>query len=610
MSSASGHQTRTVCPPSRRDPSRFNYYFTAGHTVLLYVLQRAHHYECQTCKVHYLHGCSAACWEETRLFDDRNSLSLFALCHFLQKFLKSNPYQKSPHKRIHPEKVLLGIPLYKFSHASYRPTLLSLTAPHLTYAMPCLSLFAVCILVLTAHASAVVAPDSVPPSWLGNTIRSERRTRSIPDGLSFNVGGLEMSPKLPYKLLTRHSSVHSGTHTGADVISAILRADKNRGRTERPLTRSSHRLRLASSLDSPHLTKTASMLREGDILESHSLAFPGEPEPSSASVMEAVQDVSLGLTGDSCFTMRDCVSDRVCVAINGACRGKYSCNCIPRSPTTCSSTSDCVAGEVCISSDSYPDDYCVSKQYASDTGAVFGEFLLPTATPVFVVVPQVSVSASNIDGGLTADPCTVDEECRGDRTCLSLDKLIECEGRGSCVCFPAVVVRCEYSEECPEGEKCGSSRGADDICLSAAFVEENTDVFESTSAPGMEVSLSPRMESHDAEDELSSSGDPLSSPEIYVPDLFPRGLNGDPCTSSSDCRKYRSCEHLKRSCSAEDGCICSPRKAMNCTENSDCAAGWRCVKMLKRHLCMSQVVITRSGLLGRTVKSHPKSTTV
>lgn len=447
-----------------------------------------------------------------------------------------------------------------------------------------------CVLALNSHASVIVRPPRNRPLWVLETAPSGARTGSDSHGLLYDAAGLEKAAP-QYQPSTRHGSVRAIYTTGAEVISAILRADANRRGSTGRFTSSSHRTA------SRNMQSDLSLGKEN--ISPGSRPFSKNSQLPASNLSEENQRKGFGLTGDTCFTKQDCLGNRVCVAKYGACRGRSNCNCIPPSPAICFSTSDCVSGEVCVATDNDPDHICVSERYAIQIGVAKDDVPLASTSPTMVLIPVESTPDSELVGGLTADPCRVSGDCRDERTCISLDTQTKCENPGSCVCFPRPVIRCEYSEECPEGEKCASSKEAENICLSSAFVEENTDVFESEPVPSMEAYLTPTEECMPNGDETNISKGQTTF------DIFPRGLTGDYCVTAKDCRGRRSCVNLKASCSEKGGCICSPSLPKACTDSADCVARWRCVKLFSERYCMSKVVILRSSLQERVVDSRP-----
>lgn len=426
--------------------------------------------------------------------------------------------------------------------------------------------------------------------------------------MSLDIAGLERTSEHNTRT-NKPRSVHRVLRSGSDIVNAILRSERSRSPPVRRSISSSSRLHRFSALLHDYSFTPTTFNREKVRSAWHSRtskeAAPDstyeEPEPSPFDDMVELQ--AAGLTGDSCSTEKDCKGKRVCVGDNGACRGRDGCHCIPPVPVVCSSASDCVLGEVCVYSEHFPEDYCVSEQFDKDRDDSSEVGAVPSFRPVVVVPAPVEADG---EGGLTADPCDVRDDCRGDRICLSIDTLTECEEPGDCVCFPPVALRCSETDQCPLGEACASSLESDDICLSKLFVEDNADVFEAGPAPSAEFDMMPSPEM-EAPNRKSGKKEPglAPTPEATDLSLFPRGLTGDSCTTDKDCRVQRSCLHVQKRCAMDGGCICSPRKLRGCRGSADCADGEVCVETLDELFCMSEVVVLRSGLEDRVVEDSP-----
>lgn len=462
-------------------------------------------------------------------------------------------------------------------------------------------------LFLSAFVAAVAAvpgPRLPPPPTLVRLLRSARKNRNFKPSLSFDRAGLELTPKLTSQAGPR--PVRRVLRSGADVVNAILRADRNRLLALRRSTSSSPRFRRFAALLRDYSSATTFVDQQPKVSSplSRTPTKPS-PEPTYESLDrspfdEEVEVMMDGLTGDSCYTVKNCKGNRVCVGQSGACRGRDGCHCIPPVPVPCSTSSDCVPGEMCMQSKHLPGDYCVSEKFSQDRVAAPEESAAPSSE---YIVEAPAPSDESGEGGLTADPCEVTDDCYGERTCLSIDTLTECQVSGDCVCFPPTARHCSDTDQCPAGEACASSVDADDICLSVQFVASNPDVVEAgpvasheydlLSSPGVEV---PTSKSSGQEPDLE--GIPGET-DMY---LFPRGLTGDSCNTDKDCRANRSCVNVLQSCSMDDGCICSPRRLKACTESLDCADGEVCVSTLNDMFCISEVVMKRSGLGKRVIE--------
>lgn len=469
-------------------------------------------------------------------------------------------------------------------------------------------LFSICLCALLSLVLAAPDPRPQGHQLLFSLLRySARHIRHPKTSVAFDHSGLELSSlHIPSRKAPR--SGKPVRRSGTEVIDALFRAERSRSLPLRRSLPSSPRIRRFSVLLQTYSRTPASFRRE-EVLKAwppvertkYAPDSTGEAvEPSPFVVMD--EPTSAGLTGSSCKRNVDCKGKRACVGMDGYCQKAEDCYCIPPTPVLCASTSDCPPGEVCVSSDLFEDEYCVSEQFDETVDEVWEMKAAPRIYPVVVVEPSFG---PELEGGLTADPCEADAECQGERMCLSIDTLAECEIPGTCVCAPPAMHHCTTSGQCVPGEACASAVTADDICLSKEFVSDNDDVFEAGVGPSPEVeTVNVEMESPSPDFGMSKEG-VFPSPETPDTNLFPRGLTGDSCTADKDCKGNRSCLSGKGCCSMMHGCLCAPRNLLECTVSADCAEGELCVQMIEQLFCVSETVVMKGGLEASVVSSFP-----
>lgn len=305
-----------------------------------------------------------------------------------------------------------------------------------------------------------------------------------------------------------------------------------------------------------------------EIEEVDNVAFPspGPPEVPDPSVNETAPS-SGGLTGDTCESDAQCVPDRSCITFsvdsaNGSpCSfGDDNCLCIPPEFLPCTSSVECVPGEVCALVDPDLDGICLSEELVEVSG-------IPEVGPVNSTESTPSPSPpATPSGGLTADDCQVDSDCVPDRTCQGAET-DSCPVGGFCFCFPPELQFCSSSVECVPGEVCVALEGIEDtFCVSEEFADSASGVGEVS--PG----------------NSTVPDDPLVEPSAAPP----AGLTGDQCVDDFDCLEDRSCD-ISGDCSAGN-CICLPLVLTNCTSSVDCVEGEVCVTIVDTDLvvCVSE----------------------
>ena len=180
------------------------------------------------------------------------------------------------------------------------------------------------------------------------------------------------------------------------------------------------------------------------------------PEESPGKVSVAPFPPTGGLTGDFCFDSSDCQEDRLCEGVDCSLGG--TCFCLPPVPQICSSSIECVTGEVCAILEALDSPLCFSEELVRRLGLRE------------VGVDDVNDGPNNPGVGLTGDACRSDLGCSGARSCLTQEGEF-CSF--NCICVPAQVIVCGKSADCESGEVCAvtSVESEGGICLSKNVVD-------------------------------------------------------------------------------------------------------------------------------------------
>lgn len=271
--------------------------------------------------------------------------------------------------------------------------------------------------------------------------------------------------------------------------------------------------------------------------------------------------VSGGLTGDPCRFDNECIAERLCLGPEAeSCQtSDLTCLCFPLVIQVCSSSADCVPGEVCVSIDTVSDQFCLSEVVVDNSDEI------NEVDPESKDDPEDSLVEPSpaLVGGLTGDPCLTDLDCVGDRTCPDTG---DCSEFGNCICVPPSLTECTSSLDCVAGEVC-------------AFFTDDEDVFFFCVSAQLEEEL-------DTLTEVAPDGLPAGT-----------GFTGDPCTASFDCQEQRSClvRESGLSCTSGNICICVPPEVVLCETVSDCGVGEVCASPVgsvsKEGICLSQQVV-------------------
>lgn len=214
------------------------------------------------------------------------------------------------------------------------------------------------------------------------------------------------------------------------------------------------------------------------------------------------------LTFGLCDSADQCAPPRLCIYeyaghLSNCGYALTNCLCVPPEFQLCSSSSDCVLGEQCVSTKS-SSDICVSC-VAADNILTFRavdqpsleQCTLPRTTPLVSLeftptpiepspdpIPLPSPDSDSFEKGYAMDSCHDQNDCAVDSyTCRDLSNPLHyCGGRDDysyfdCVCVPSSPTTCSHIDQCPSGEFClsgleSSGPNSRALCISKRLISE------------------------------------------------------------------------------------------------------------------------------------------
>lgn len=290
---------------------------------------------------------------------------------------------------------------------------------------------------------------------------------------------------------------------------------------------------------------------------------------------------SRGLSFDVCTKNADCFEGYKCMNTVGKQCNKedFICACLNTINGTfpsCTNTSDCHPGEVCVQGrDKTIGPRCMSFSVYQNSA--------PGLYDVLGELPK--------RGNLSAyDKCRADHQCAAGLFCThqSESGLGGCLGRKGCACTPIYKKQCARSNDCHAKEACVVVPGGqmEPFCYSEKVAK-------------LDPLVSPV---------------PCSVEWTRIP-LPTGGWVGDGCVDDSDCRDDipRTCVHLTENqgkCNGRQTCICRFQNSFHCRSSADCGEGERCAiivgsKKKKKAICLSAEILRleiNAGLYVERVK--------
>lgn len=232
------------------------------------------------------------------------------------------------------------------------------------------------------------------------------------------------------------------------------------------------------------------------------------------------------------------------------------CYCYPDKPATCASPRDCPPGEACVTVPRFNlTNNCASTAFlhalSNRRYDLIGVDSSSAAAAIAAERPPPSMPQNNL--GLTDDSCKYDWDCKGThRRCTHVADLYgRCAGRKQCSCQPLFKQACTKPSDCTtSGETCATTIGtrSKPFCTSAAFVERNPYVYSVNDAAVVR--------------DRTSGMSPTPLPKSNAT----KGLTGQPCVTTADCKGMRTCVHRfddmagegnRKGCDgSRQGCVC------------------------------------------------------
>lgn len=367
----------------------------------------------------------------------------------------------------------------------------------------------------------------------------------------------------------------------------------------------------------------------------------------------------MGYTLDRCEYGYACRGDRLCVDVFDTTPVSAYCNsqcyCVPKELRNCTSSSQCVIQEACVTTDEVELSYCVSwgavaknsvfqiipfDDGSTDTPSFpphppqltfdptftpFTESTEPRYIPpgylTFTPTPEFDLAV-----GLTLAYCKARDDCYSGYACVSVMQYWPCSASNNrCYCIPNEGKKgtiCIDDMQCPVGEICFPKRRVDIVpsyCVSQHVVDNNLRVLDRFLS-----TIIPR-----AVGELNSFPFYRDWP---IPDVLPENagtgsnLTGDLCSTSADCGENRVCAGPLASGSMCDfNCsisFCYPKYFAKCKYGDFCEKGEQCARVFgmyestfandfyypresKPVICLSLSAIDRNGYEAIPYSSPP-----
>lgn len=267
---------------------------------------------------------------------------------------------------------------------------------------------------------------------------------------------------------------------------------------------------------------------------------------------------------DFCYGVGDCDDGTYCSIWEDPTEqcSVYStkCVCEPITPTSCSASSECNEGTVCVTDVYDGVDICVSctavAQRANYVPLDEAGNACLKATPV--QGPGYPIQLN----GASLDLCRSDEMCNGGRTCMyrKETETTSCPAdlNNNCICLGSNgLTACLSAGDCEDGlEICGIAVDIPfSVCYSLYLAAALTPVF------GKVIGARP-------------------TPTVEVP-----ALSGESCRFDWECASPRRCNHITESgrygeCAGRRACRCEPLFDLRCAENDDCESGEACAHIV------------------------------
>lgn len=192
---------------------------------------------------------------------------------------------------------------------------------------------------------------------------------------------------------------------------------------------------------------------------------------------------SLGLTEEPCVDTSNCSGNRLCgnMGVNRVlpCDNGPFCTCLPPSPNYCTSSDQCVSGEICVEVFGFATE-CIEEDAAMEKG-----------------FPKVEDKYTK--KGYSFEQCSTDSHCVRPRRCVAGDNLSDgqCSGKTRCFCIPPASVPCSGSDECVTRECC---QLASETCRSVNAAREFSEACREDIAPSLAPLMFPVLETTSPED--------------------------------------------------------------------------------------------------------------
>lgn len=315
-----------------------------------------------------------------------------------------------------------------------------------------------------------------------------------------------------------------------------------------------------------------------------------EPEESPWLTPDPESTVD-GATGAECTTLDSCFYPRVCADIGNltllCTANSVSCFCVSEDYIQCTTSSECLIGDRCVSSIKQDSEISVCfscfflenliegvDYYGADDGSSNckahvndGPISTPTPTPMYSTEP--------FEESYTLDHCTTSSNtCAYPRTCYSAHGYSLCdESEEQCICMSLENLLCSKSSECLYGDRCVTySILPYGVCVSCSVDLETFSSIEFTYIDDDESQCSGI---------LTPSPSLETSPSQSAVPPSDGGYSYDPCNLTGlKCTYPRVCVGPESgTCQLSDSfCFCISTQHLNCYSSYDCLYGDRCVE--------------------------------
>lgn len=383
------------------------------------------------------------------------------------------------------------------------------------------------------------------------------------------------------------------------------------------------------------------------------------PSPSSVPDVFSSPDVSIranpspgrpiGYTLDRCEYNFACKGNRLCVDVFETTPVATFCNtqcyCLPIELQNCTSSSQCLIQEACVTTDEIELSYCVSwdaiagnsvfqiipfDDGSTDAPSIPPEPPQPTSDPTFTpftgstepkYIPPGYLTFTptpefELTGGLTLTRCKATDDCRSGYACVSVLQYWSCSASNNhCYCIPnegKKATTCINDMQCANGEICFPKRRVDVVpsyCVSQHVVDNNPRVLDRFLSVIIPRAVGERNTLRFFRD-------------WTIPDALPgnagtgSNLTGDLCSTSADCGKDRLCvDPLSAGSLCNFNCsisFCYPEYFVKCGYGKYCEKGEQCTRVIgmyetifsnvfyqpsdsKHIICFSLSAIDRNG---------------